>query len=434
MRPGEDNASQAPRQEARIMVRLQEKPFARTELMLETERQVFSVSDITRNIRFVLEERFTGVWVEGEITGFKCHTSGHMYFSLKDESAQIQCVMFSRENRSVSFEMQDGLKVVCFGRVSVYAQRGQVQLYVERIEPKGIGALGLRFEQLKERLRAEGLFDHAHKKEIPFLPKRIGIITSIDGAALKDILHVLDRRFRESHLLIYPVQVQGNGAAASIAEAIEDFNRWDAAEVLIAGRGGGSLEDLWAFNEEIVARAIFNSKIPVISAVGHEVDFTIADFVADLRAATPSAAAEIVLPAKEDLVVRIDELKIRVIQAFLAKIKLLRQTLQGLLSSRGLKDPLSYFETQSQRVDELVRALATRVQTALRFKKENLIAITGKLEALGPLSVLKRGFSLSLKLPEEKLVVSSGSLQPGDCVKTKLSKGYFISEVRETGG
>ncbi|MBI2095364.1 MAG: exodeoxyribonuclease VII large subunit [Candidatus Omnitrophica bacterium] len=395
-------------------------------------RIVFSVSDITRNIRFILEEKFSGVWVEGEVSGFKRHTSGHLYFSLKDESSQIQCVMFRRENQSLSFEMQDGLKAVCLGRVSVYSQRGQYQLYVERIEPKGVGALGLRFEQLKEKLRREGLFDAARKKEIPFLPKTVGIVTSIDGAALRDILHGVDRRFREAHLLIYPVQVQGSGAAASIAGAIEDLNRENAADVLIVGRGGGSLEDLWAFNEEITARAIFNSRIPVISAVGHEVDFTIADFVADLRAATPSAAAEIVLPLKEDLALRIHELKGRTFQVFSAKLKLLRRNLEGLLESRGFGDPLSYFETHAQRLDELARTLKTELGTLLRFKKENLQSLIGKLEALGPLSVLKRGFSVSLKLPKGQLVASSESLKAGDQVKTMLSKGYFISEVKET--
>ncbi len=292
---------------------------------LATQRRVFSISEITKNIRSVLEENFSGVWVEGEISNFKFHTSGHMYFSLKDEFSQIQCVMFRSENAKLDFDPKEGLSVVCFGRVSVYPVRGQYQLYAERMEPKGLGALQLKFQQLKEKLKKEGLFDEARKREIPYLPNRIGIVTSIDGAALKDILNVLDRRFSTVSILINPVAVQGAGAAASIAEAIEDFNRLKNVDVLIVGRGGGSLEDLWAFNEEIVARAIFNSRIPVISAVGHEVDFTIADFVADLRAATPSAAAEIVMPMKEELILRISDLKLRILQAFTGFVKNLRQ-------------------------------------------------------------------------------------------------------------
>ena len=400
--------------------------------LIETDRQILSVSDITRNIRFILEQNFSGVWIEGEVSNFKFHTSGHMYFSLKDETAQIQCVMFRGENQKLDFDLKEGLSVLCFGRVSVYPIRGQYQLYIERVEPKGVGALQLKFQQLKEKLKAEGLFDEARKREIPYLPSRIGVVTSIDGAALKDILHVLDRRFSSVNIVIYPVQVQGNGAAGSIAEAIEDFNQLKNADVLIVGRGGGSLEDLWAFNEEIVARAIYHSKIPVISAVGHEVDFTIADFVADLRAATPSAAAEMILPEKDELVLRITDLKARVFQAFGGKLRILKQELQQLVKSRGLKDPLGIFEIQSQKLDELKKNLASLFDTFLKFKEEKLFALIGKLEALGPLSILKRGFSVSLKLPEEKVIASSKILKAGDLVKTKLKEGFFISQVKET--
>lgn len=394
-------------------------------------RSVISVSDITRQIRFTLEDQFSNLWVEGEISGFKFHTSGHMYFTLKDENAQIACVMFRRENLALKFEPQDGLKVLCFGRVSVYPPRGQYQFYVEQIEPKGIGALQLKFEELKEKLRLEGLFDPAFKKELPYLPARIGVITSIDGAALRDILNVLDRRFRETHILIYPVPVQGAGAAENIATAIGDMNHQKAADVLIIGRGGGSLEDLWAFNEEIVARAIFASEIPVISAVGHEVDFTIADFVADLRAATPSAAAELVMPRKEELVLRVEDLKTRAFSLFLNHTRFLRQELEALKASRGFRDPLGFFEIKAQRLDELVKNLTTSFKTALAFKKERFLALVGKLEALGPLEVLKRGFSVSLKLPEESVIQSSRVVKRGDQVKTKLKEGFFISRVEE---
>ncbi len=399
---------------------------------LATQRRIFSVSEITKNIRSILEENFSNVWVEGEISNFKFHSSGHMYFSLKDEFSQIQCVMFRSENAKLDFEPKEGLGIVCFGRVSVYPVRGQYQLYVEKMEPKGIGALGLKFQQLKEKLKKEGLFDEAHKKEIPYLPSRIGIVTSIDGAALKDILNVLHRRFSTVSILIHPAQVQGAGAAESIAEAIEDFNRLKNVEVLIVGRGGGSLEDLWAFNEEIVARAIFASSIPVISAVGHEVDFTIADFVADLRAATPSAAAEIVMPMKEELILRISGLTLRILQAFVGLVKTLRQELKALRQSRGFKNPLSFFEMKSQRLDELKKNMRTLFDTLIRFKEQRLSGLIGQLEALGPLATLKRGYSATFKLPEEKLISSFNSVRPGDMVRTKLKRGFFTSQVKET--
>ncbi len=397
------------------------------------ERQIFSVSEITRNIRFLLEQSFAGVWIEGEVSNYKWHTSGHMYFSLKDENAQIQCVMFRADNQKIEFELKEGLSVLCLGRVSVYAPRGQYQLYIERIEPKGLGALQLRFQQLKEKLEKEGLFDEARKKAIPYLPARIGIVTSIDGAALRDILNVLERRFSNVEIMIYPVQVQGAGAAESIAAAIEDFNSLTNADVLIVGRGGGSLEDLWAFNEEVVARAIYNSKIPIISAVGHEVDFTIADFVADLRAATPSAAAELVLPLKEDLVLRISDLKLGMRQALTQTLKSLRQELKRLTESRALKDPLAIFEIQFQRLDELKKSMATSFETLIKFKEEKFGSLVGKLEALGPLATLKRGFSVSLKWPEGKIITDVHSVKPGDKVKTRVSKGFFISTVDERG-
>ena len=397
----------------------------------DDKREILSVSDLTRNIRFILEENFSNVWVEGEISNFKFHTSGHMYFALKDETAQIQCVMFRSENQRLSFEPTDGVKALCFGRVSVYPVRGQYQLYVERIEPKGVGVLQLRFEQLKAKLQKEGLFDETHKKEIPYLPNRIGIVTSIDGAALRDILHVIERRFQSAHLVIYPVQVQGEGAAESLAGAIEDFNVLRSVDVLIVGRGGGSIEDLWAFNEEIVARAIFNSTIPVISAVGHEVDFTIADFVADLRAPTPSAAAELVLPLREDLILRTSELKSRLTLSTLNLIKTLKQELKLLKESRGLKDPLGIFDIQFQRLDELKKNMSATFKSFLRLKKESFLSLLGKLEALGPIATLKRGFSVTLKLPEEKVITAFNRVRVGDKIKTKLSKGFLISEVRE---
>jgi exodeoxyribonuclease VII large subunit len=394
-------------------------------------KKTLSVSELTRNIRLLLETSFSGVWVEGEVSNFKFHTSGHMYFSLKDDQAQIACVMFRRENASLGFELQDGMQVLCFARVSVYAPRGQYQLMIDRMEPKGVGALQLRFEALKEKLRLEGLFDQACKKAIPFLPARIAVVTSVDGAALRDILHVLGRRFADAHILIYPVPVQGLPAAPAIVEAIDDLNREALADVMIIGRGGGSLEDLWAFNEEAVARAIYRSVIPVISAVGHETDFTIADFVSDLRAPTPSAAAEIVLPLQEELSARIAELKIRSRQSITGRLKELRERLRELSSRRAIQDPLAVFEALFQRLDELNKGLATFFGHTVRLKREAAAFLTGKLEALGPLATLQRGFSVSLKYPEGTLIRSTRSVRAGETVKTKLKDGYFLSRVTE---
>ena len=399
---------------------------------LKVERKVYSVSDITRDIRFTLEGRFSDVWIEGEICNFKLHSSGHMYFSLKDESSQIQCVMFRRENGRLGFEPGEGMKVLVRARVSVYAARGQYQLYIESIEPKGVGALQLRFQQLVEKLRAEGLFEETRKRTIPYLPRTIGLVTSIDGAALRDILNILERRYSGAHLLIYPVAVQGVGAAESIAAAIDDFNTWKNADVLIVGRGGGSLEDLWAFNEEIVARAIFRSEVPVISEVGHEVDYTVADFVADLRAPTPSAAAELVMPLKDELIERIEELKLRNLQAMNGILKDLRQQLKALEENRSLRDPLAIFEIQFQKLDELKKTLSVLFQNALLMKKEKMLALIGKLEALGPLAILKRGFSVTLAMPGEKVVVSAGAVKVGDEIKTRLADGFFTSRVTGT--
>ncbi len=400
-------------------------------LQTEKKKHIYSVSEITRNIRFILEENFAHVWIEGEISNFKHHTSGHMYFSLKDETASMQCVMFRGDADKLQFECEEGLSVLCLGRVSVYSVRGQYQLYVERMEPKGLGALQLKFQQLKEKLEKEGLFDPAHKKTLPFFPERIALVTSIDGAALRDMLHVLDRRFPTVHVMIYPVQVQGAGAAETIAEAIADLNRWNSADVMIVGRGGGSLEDLWAFNEEVVARAIFESTIPVISAVGHEVDFTIADFVADFRAPTPSAAAEIVLPPKEDLRNRIEDLKKGLVQLLSHQIRHARQELTALQQSRALRNPLAIFETQFQRIDELKKNLMGNASVFLGRSRDRVYSLLGKLEALGPVGTLKRGFSVSMMLSTEKVITSVKQLKKGDRLKTKLSDGFFISEVKD---
>ncbi len=402
-----------------------------TNLDLQETRQIVSVSELTRQIRFLLESSFSGLWIEGQISNFKLHTSGHMYFSLKDDQAQIQCVMFAQDNRRLSFVPEEGLQVLCFGRVSVYGPRGQYQLYAQKMEPKGIGALQLRFEQLKEKLKQEGLFDPSRKRPIPFLPRTIGLVTSIDGAAFRDIMHVLDRRFLSAHLVICPVQVQGASAAGQIAEAVEAFNRWGKTDVIILARGGGSLEDLWAFNEEAVARAIAGSEVPVISAIGHETDFTISDFVADLRAATPSAAAEIVLPEKEDLLAHLEDQKSRVVRALTERLKNFGESLSYLTGNRCFENPLLTFETKVQRLDEFKKNAENYFETFFRFRKEAVGGLLARLESLGPAGTLKRGFSVTVKLPGGEVVKSVSVLKQGDTVKTKLFDGSFTSRVEQ---
>src|SRR3990172_5254957 len=278
---------------------------------MSSERAVLTVSELTAQLRAVLEERFPTVWVDGEISNYRLYGSGHAYFTLKDADSQLRCVLFRNRGRRIRFEPADGLHVMAFGSVEVYAQRGEYQLVVELLEPKGLGALQLAFEQLKARLQGEGLFDRARKRDLPRFPKKIGIVTSPSGAAIRDMLRVIGRRFGELHIVIAGCRVQGDGAAEEIAQAVRDLNALGDVDVIIDGRGGGSLEGPWAFNEEAVARAIAASKAPVISAVGHEVDFTIADFVADLRAPTPSAAAELVVREKQAVVDALAELRSR---------------------------------------------------------------------------------------------------------------------------
>src|SRR3989441_1837634 len=281
---------------------------------MSAERTVLTVSELTSQLRAVVEERFPAVWVEGEISNFRLYGSGHAYFTLKDEGAQLRAVLFRNRARRLRFEPCDGQHVLAFGSLEIYAQRGEYQFVVELLEPKGLGALQRAFEQLKARLGAEGLFDTARKRELPRFPRKIGIVTSPSGAALRDMLRVIGRRFGELHIVIAPCRVQGEGAAAEIAQGLRELNGLGDVDVIIVGRGGGSLEDLWAFNEEVVARAIAASKVPVVSAVGHEVDFTIADFVADLRAPTPSNAGDLVVSEKQAVVDALAQLRARLVR------------------------------------------------------------------------------------------------------------------------
>ncbi|MBI3008015.1 MAG: exodeoxyribonuclease VII large subunit, partial [Candidatus Omnitrophica bacterium] len=327
--------------------------MAEIEEWTAVKEHVYTVSELTKELKIILEDSFPRVWVEGEVSNYKLHTSGHLYFTLKDESSQLRAIVWKDTAVRFKFELKDGTAVICFGRLSVYDKQGQYQLYVEKLEPRGLGALQLAFEQLKAKLSKEGLFDPAHKKPVPLLPKRIGIVTSPTGAAIRDILNVLDRRFSNVEVIIYPVKVQGEGAREEISNAIRDLNTFGNIDVMIVGRGGGSLEDLWAFNEEIVARAIYNSNIPVISAVGHEIDWTIADFVSDMRAPTPSAAAELVIGRKEDLMMRIDGFNVRLKSALLNKVNLLKKEFESLMSAYVLRHPLNIVQQYQQTIDDL---------------------------------------------------------------------------------
>src|SRR5512136_382311 len=322
---------------------------------LFAEKRILTVTQLTSLIRGVLEENFEHVWVEGEVSNLAMPVSGHLYFTLKDAGAQLRCVMFRASARVLKFKPKDGMGLIVRGRVSLFEPRGEYQLIVEYLEPQGIGALQLAFAQLKERLAKEGLFDEAHKKPIPRLPQRIGVVTSVTGAAIHDILNVLDRRFANVEVLICPVKVQGEGAAAEIAGAVKDFNRYGEIDVMIIGRGGGSMEDLWAFNEETVARAIYHSRIPVISAVGHETDYTISDFVADLRAPTPSAAAELVVRDKKEIKNILHYLQGRLENEAVQIVQGYRTHLSHLV--RVFREPEKKIEDHFLRLDDLLNRL-----------------------------------------------------------------------------
>ena len=403
--------------------------FEETDLPLfaSETRRFLTISELAELIKGTLETQLDALWVQGEISNFRVPPSGHFYFTLKDDKSQISAVMFRRQGSLLRFTPENGMAVLCFGRVSLYAVRGDLQFCVEDMEPHGQGALALAFEQLKKKLAAEGLFAQERKRDLPFLPRSIGIVTSDKGAALHDMLKIIRDRYPDRRVVIRPVKVQGDGAARDIAEAIADLNRFDAVDVLIVGRGGGSLEDLWAFNEEIVARAIFASTAPVISAVGHEIDFTIADFVADQRAPTPTAAAEMILPRKTDLIEQVRALDEQLRKSIGFKVELLREACAGL--AKRLADPRRRLRENQQRLDELSVDLWRRFQEKLRQFKDRLTQSTGRLSALSPLAVLDRGYSITHKLPEEWIVKDAASLAIGDRVRITFARGKSLCRV-----
>jgi len=435
---------------------------------------ILTVSELTRQIRVQLESDFDNIWVEGEISNLRSPSSGHRYFTLKDKDSQIRAVVFRSHVRFLRFEIKDGLQMICRGRVTVYEPRGDYQLIIDHIEPKGVGALQLAYEQLKERLKSEGLFDDSHKKPLPLLPKKIGLVTSPSGAAVQDMINIIFRRFSNIEILIFPVRVQGEGASVEIARAVEELNRSYLVDVIIVSRGGGSVEDLWAFNEEVLARAIYYSEVPVISAVGHEIDFTISDFVADLRAPTPSAAAELVVANKFELQNSLEQIKGRLKNIIFQRLESHRNKIDSL--GKRLLDPRRRLDDLRLRLDDIIGGLFIRMYHLLRQKgeqferrKDTLFARSPRdrvrelkgllfglnrelgvhtkhfmengrhrlersiegLDRLSPLNILRRGYAIARSLPNRNMVKDVKGLKVGDSISVKLHKGEIIGQVEE---
>lgn len=391
--------------------------------------KVFTIGEITREIKFSLETQFSGLWVEGEISNFKRHTSGHLYFSLKDSQAALRCVMWRGTASHLSFEPEDGTKVRAFGDVTIYEKQGNYQLRVAQMLPLGVGELEIAFRKLKERLAAEGLFAPEHKRRLPEIPETVGVITSPTGAAVRDIIVTLRRRWPPIRIVLRPTAVQGSGAAAQIAEAVEDFNTWGRADVLIVGRGGGSLEDLWPFNEEIVARAVYNSQIPVVSAVGHEIDFSICDFVADVRAPTPTAAAELVVPDGEGMRDAIRNMVGAMNMRIGERLRQYREVIKGFRGRYGMKRIQDIVYQNMQRVDELERGLMSAMRHAIDRSHTRVDYQNARLQALSPQAVLKRGYSVTRTYPEGRVVAAASGIRAGQKIQTVLAEGGIISEV-----
>ncbi|RLD15988.1 MAG: exodeoxyribonuclease VII large subunit [Caldiserica bacterium] len=392
--------------------------------------KVWKVSELNKIARDILESEFYDIYVEGEVSNFKIHTSGHIYFSLKDENAQINAVMYRYKAMYLSYIPKNGDKVIVRGTVSIFTKRGDYQIITHEIKPVGIGELKLKFEELKKKLEKEGLFDPSRKRNLPQLPKNVAVITSPTGAAIRDIINVLKNRFENINLLIYPVKVQGDDAKYEIAEAFNNLNeKFKDIDVIILARGGGSMEDLWPFNEEIVARAIFSSKIPVISAVGHEIDWTIADYVADLRAPTPSAAAMVLVESKKNLKRFIYELGKRLINAERRIFFEKKLSLKNLIKRKILRTPHKIYEDILEEIDYLTEKLIDLSKRVIKEGEKNFLILSEKLKILSPFSVLERGYSIAFKLPEKKILTSSKEVKKEDRILLKLKKGEINCEV-----
>ena len=385
--------------------------------------QPVSVTQLTQYIKLLLDrdEILSQACVRGELSNFKAHSSGHLYFTLKDEGAVISCVMFRSDAMKLRFRPESGMKVILYGRVSLFPKSGQYQSYVTNMQPDGVGALAVAFEQLKRRLHEEGLFDPNHKKPLPRYPERVALVTSPTGAAVRDMIRILGRRWPMAEVIVCPVRVQGEGAAEEIADMLDYVDKHQLADVIITGRGGGSMEDLWAFNEEMVARAIWRCQIPVISAVGHEPDVTIADYVADVRAATPSNGAELAVRDSEALQSALRQLQVRMEQAQMQKINRLRQRLDTLSKSRVMRQPDAYLQQQELHLEMLRQRLEHSGEVVLGKNRQRFERTAAKLDALSPLKVLGRGYAMVTR--EETVIRETAQLNPGDAISVSLSDG-----------
>jgi len=392
----------------------------------------FSVSQITGQIQNTLEQGFSSVWVKGEISNLTKHSSGHWYFSLKDSGAQLGSVMFRGQNQKVRFETAHGMEVTAHGRISVYPPQGRYQLIVDQMLPAGQGDLHLAFEALKTKLEAEGLFRHELKRSLPTYPEKIGIVTSPTGAAIRDMINIFQRRFPIAQLILLPVRVQGEGAADEIAAAIDVLNSRQDCQVIIVGRGGGSLEDLWAFNEEVVARAIARSIIPIVSAVGHETDTTISDFVADHRAPTPSAAAELVVPDRVDLISRLVRVTHSLHDGLLHRIQRYEHRLDSILHSYALKKPVLMIDQSMQRLDQIQDSSIRSSRDRLTYLNNKLEGLSQQIAALNPLSILNRGYSI-LSSKEGRIIRSVDQVKLKDKIQIRLADGEIDSTVDAIG-
>lgn len=395
------------------------------------EYNPITVTDLNKYIKNKIDgdEMLNNVLVKGEISNFKKHYTGHMYFTLKDENSLIKCVMFKSYTTHLSFMPKDGMKVMVLGSVAVFERDGIYQIYAKAMKEDGLGSLYTAYEELKKKLEQEGLFAESHKKKIPFMPKTIGVLTSNTGAVIRDIINVSTRRNPGVHIRLYPVPVQGAGAAEKIAEGIKFMNENKLADVLIIGRGGGSLEDLWPFNEEIVARAIYDSELPIISAVGHETDFTIADFVADLRAPTPSAAAELAVANIEDVRETLKLYNNRYKVALKKKIELMRLSYEKCMARPAYKNPTQKINEQYMVIDMKVKALQNSMMLKLKEAKTSFVKETAKLDSLSPLKTLTRGYSIVTKQESGKVIKSVNDLNSGEKVNLRLSDGQKTATI-----
>lgn len=397
------------------------------------ENKIYSVDEITTYIKLLLtkDKNLQNIWIKGEISNFKLASSGHMYFSLKDENSLINCVMFRGTNKDLQFQPKEGMKILIKGNVDIYKKTGNYQIIIEEMHLDGQGELYLKFLQLKEKLEKEGLFNKIHKKPIPKYPKIIGIITSLQGAVIQDIIKITKRRYPHVKLLVYPSAVQGDQAKDNIVSGITILNTLEL-DLIILARGGGSFEDLFPFSEEIVARAIYDSKIPIISAVGHETDFSIADFVADLRAPTPSAAAEIAVPDEQEILKLFSQLERNLCNRTRRILEIRRQKIDFLINRPLFKRPYLIIEEHRQNLDELIIHIKKTVLSNIELLKSELLGVEGKLNALNPEGILNRGYSITMK--KSQIITSIKDINTGEIISTIVKDGEIISEVQNKNG